>query len=324
MKKKIFITRNIPDAGLALLRRRRNLSIDIFEKDRAISPRELRYRAYGAEILLPLLTDKIDGATMDAIGPQLRIIANYAVGYDNIDLVEAKKRGIIVANAACPELSETVAEHVIALIFALSHRIAEADQFARNGKYKGWGPMMLLGNDVSGKTIGIVGAGAIGTSVARRLRDGFGVKVLYFDVQANPRIEQEAGATRQTLKQLLQRSDIVSVHVPLLPTTHHLIGAKEFTLMKAGAYLINTSRGPVVDESALITALQQSQIAGAGIDVYEHEPSIPRALRRLKNTILTPHTASATWGARNAMSRQAAINILAYLDGTQPPNALNA
>lgn len=326
--RRIFVTREIPDAGLAMLRRRRSLTIDIFRKDRAIKPRELRWYGRGAEVLLPLLTDMIDGSTMDAIGPQLKMIANYAVGFDNIDLKAAKQRGIIVTNTPGPEIAEAVAEHVIALIFALSHRIVESDRFTRRGKYKGWGPQMLLGNDVYGKTLGIVGAGAIGASLARRMRDGFDVQILYHDVQRNTRLEVECGAKYVSLQMLLKRADMVSLHVPLLPATRHLIGAKQLAIMKPTAFLINTARGPVVDETALIHALQTGTIGGAALDVYECEPFIAcspwqiRALRRLQNVVLTPHTASATHGARDAMSRQAAVNILAYLDGKQPPNAV--
>lgn len=326
--RRIFVTRAIPDAGLALLRRRRGLDITVFPKDRAITPRELKKYARGAEVLLALLTDTIDGATMDAIGPQLKMVANYAVGFDNIDLKAAKQRGITVSNAPGPEITEAVAEHVIALMFALAHRIVETDAFTRRGKYKGWGPKMLLGHDLYGKTLGIIGAGAIGTALAHRMRDGFDVKILYTDVKRNAAIEEATGAKFVTLKQLLLRADFVSLHVPLLPSTHHLIGAPEFRLMKKSAFLINTSRGPVVDERALITALHQGELAGTGLDVYECEPFIAcspyqiKALRRMPNVVLTPHTASATHGARDAISRTAAHNILAYLSGKRPPNAV--
>lgn len=326
--RRIFVTREIPDAGLALLRRRRGLDIKIFHKDRAIKPRELKKYGRGAEVLLSLLTDKIDGPMMDALGPQLKMIANYAVGFDNVDLKAAKERGIIVSNTPGMEISEAVAEHVIAMMFALAHRIIETDAFTRHGKYHGWGPKMLLGQDIYGKTLGIVGAGAIGTAVARRMRDGFDVKILYTDVQRNEKIEQQAGAKFLSLKQLLSRSDFVSLHVPLLPATHHLISGPELRLMKKSAFLINTARGPVIDERALITALHQGEIAGAGLDVYECEPFIAcspyqtKELRKMRNVILTPHTASATHGARDAMSRVGAQNILAYLSGKQPPNAI--
>lgn len=320
--RRIFVTRHIPDVGLAMLRRRRGVVIDVFTKDRVISPRELRRSVRGAEVLVPLLTDRIDARVMDAAGPSLKMVANYAVGFDNIDLKEAGKRGILVTNAPCTEMTESVAEHVIAHIFALAHRIAEADRFTRRGKYHGWNPALLLGSDIYGKTLGIIGAGAIGSALARRMRDGFDVTILYSDIARNHRIEVECGAKFVTRAQLLKRSDIVSLHVPLLPSTRHLIGAKELRAMKTTAFLVNTSRGPVVDEAALIAALRTGEIAGAGIDVYEHEPHIPRALRKLRNVVLTPHTASATDSARSGMSRAVAVNILAYLSGKQPPNAL--
>lgn len=311
-----------------MLRARKGIEIDIFEKDRAISRWELMRRVRGADVVLSILTDKIDGAVMDAAGPQLRMIANYAVGFDNVDLAAARARKIIVSNSPAPEVSESVAEHVIALIFALAHRVVETDEFTRRGKYKGWGPQLLLGTDVAHKTLGIVGAGAIGSALARRMRDGFGVDILYHDVKRNPEFEKTFGAKFKTLPQLLKTADFVSLHVPLLPTTHHLIGEKELKSMKPTAYLINTARGPVINEAALIRSLQRNEIAGAGLDVFECEPFIacsPRqikALRKLQNVVITPHTASATRETRDAMSRQAATNILAFLSGKRPPNAV--
>ncbi len=319
---KVFITRHIPEAGLKLLRKNRSLKIDQYEKNRIIPRRILLRRVQGVDIILSILTDHIDATVMNAAGPQLKMIANYAVGFDNIDLAEAKKRGIIVTNTPGPEISEAVAEHVIALMFALAHRVVEVDTFARKNKYKGWGPEMLLGVDIYGSTLGIVGGGAIGSALAKRLRDGFNLKILYHDVKKNIKLEAETGAIFCPLAKLLKQADFVSLHVPLLPSTHHLIGAKELKLMKPSAFLINTARGPVVDEAALIHALQNNLIAGAAVDVYEHEPHIPRALRKLPNVVITPHTASATHGARNAMSIAAATNILAFAAGKTPPNAL--
>lgn len=327
--KKIFVTRQIPEAGLAMLRKRKSLDVIVAPQDAAITRRQLLRGVRGADVLLSILTDHIDGQVMDAAGPQLRMIANYAVGFDNIDLKAAKARGITVTNTPGPEISEAVAEHVIALMFALAHRIVETDSFTRHGKYHGWGPEMLLGSDIYESTIGIIGSGAIGSAVARRMRDGFNVKILYHDIQRNPVLEEETGAMLRTLPQLLKQSDFVSLHVPLTPTTRHLISAKELKAMKPTAFLINTARGPVVDAPALIHALQHGEIAGAGLDVYECEPFIacsPRqikALRRLSQVVLTPHTASATHGARNAMSRAAATNIIAFLDGKQPPNVIH-
>lgn len=322
---KVFITRQIPSNGIDLLRAK-GLSLDIFEADRAITPAELIERAHGVEILLSLLTDKIDGKIMDAIGPKLKLIANYAVGFDNIDLKAAKDRGILVSNTPADEVSEAVAEHAVALIFGLAHRIVECDRFTREGKYHGWGPQMLLGTDVIRKTLGLIGGGAIGSMLARRMRDGFGVKIVYNDLKANPKLEKETGAEFLNKEELLATADFVSLHVPLLPSTRHLIGAEELKMMKSTAFLINTARGPVVDEKALIEALMNKTIAGAGLDVYECEPFIDcdlndrLSLASLPNVILTPHTASATEGARQAMSRAAAANIIDFVEGRAPRN----
>lgn len=322
MKPRVFVSRIIPDEGLKMLKRDKRVTVDVYEHDKIIPRRELLRRAKGATAILSILTDKIDKELFDAAGPSLKIVANYAVGFDNIDLKEAAKRGIVVTNTPGPEIVETVAEHTVALLFALAHRVVEADQFARDGKYHGWGPQMLLGTDITGKTLGIIGTGKIGEGVVKRMYDGFGVKIVYNDIRRNETIEKDELAEFMTLDGVLKTADFVSIHVPLLPSTRHLIGAKQLNMMKKTAYLINTSRGPIVDEKALIAALQKKRIAGAGLDVYEHEPDIPLALRKLQNVITTPHTASATIETRQAMSRRAAENILAFLDGKQPPNAV--
>ncbi len=324
----VFVTRAIPDEGLKMLRRSKRLKVSVYEKDRAIPRRELLRRVKGADVILSILTEHMDAEVFDAAGPQLKLVANYAVGFDNVDVPEAKKRGIVVTNAPHANVTESVAEHAIALIFALAHRIVETDQFTRDGKYEAWGPLLLLGTDVAGKTVGIVGSGAIGAGVVRRLHAGFGVKVVYTDVKRNPALEQETGARFLSLPQLLKTADFVSLHVPLLPSTHHLIGAKELALMKKTAYLVNTARGPIVDEAALVRALMKRRIAGAALDVYECEPNIACnakdavALVKLQNVILTPHTASATVETRQAMARTAAENVLAFAAGKKPPNAV--
>ena len=319
---RIFVTRHIPDAGIALLRKKRGLVLDVYEGEGAIPRRELLKRVKNADILLSLLTDHIDAEVMDA-APHLQMIANYAVGFDNIDLAAAANRDITVTNTPAPEVSETVAEHAIALIFGLAHRLVEADTFTRAGKYHGWGPQMLLGNDIAGKTLGIIGGGAIGTAIARRMHDGFDVRIVYNDIKRNSLLETAYDATHVSLARLLKESDFVSVHVPLLPSTRHLISAGELRAMKKTAFLINTSRGPVVDEKALVRALRKGTIGGAGLDVYEQEPDISAELRKLPNVILTPHTASATHEARNAMSVCAAKNILAYVSGKRPENMVH-
>ncbi len=327
---KIFVTHDIPDEGLKMLKARADIQLEVYEENKKIPVGILKSRAKGADVILSLLTDRIDDSVMRAAGKQLKMIANYAVGFDNIDLEAAKKRGIMVTNARAPEVSETVAEHAIALIFALARRIVETDTFTRAGKYKGWGPKMFLGIDVQGKTLGIIGGGAIGEALARRMHAGFGVKILYNDVKPNEKFEKDFGAEFKEKDELLKHSDFVSIHVPLLPSTRHLISERELKLMKKTAYLINTSRGPIVDEKALVVALSHGDIAGAGLDVYECEPLIDcdptdtYELRKLPNVVLTPHTASASIEARQAMSRAAAENILAFLDGKMPPNAVKA
>lgn len=326
MKYKLLITRDLPDEGIKMLKANKRLQLEIYPGNEKIPRRELLKRVKGKDIILSILTEKMDAEVFDAAGPQLKMIANYAVGFDNIDLKEAAKRGIKITNAPHPNVSESVAEHAIAMIFALAHRLVESDDYTRALKYKAWGPKLLLGTDVMGKTVGIVGAGAIGSAIVRRLYDGFGVKVIYNDIKKNPKLEKTTKAKFRTLPQLLKESDFVSLHVPLLPSTHHLISAKQLKMMKKTAFLINTARGPIVDEKALIKALLKGDIAGAGLDTYECEPLIDcdphdkYELRKLKNVVLTPHTASATLETRQAMSRVAAENILAFVKGKRPPN----
>lgn len=325
---KIFITRDIPDEGIKMLKKRKSIKLDIYEKDQKIPRKELLKRVQGADIILSILTEKMDAEVMDAAGPQLKMIANYAVGFDNIDLKAAKERGIVVSNAPGNEINESVAEHVIALMFGLAHRVVETDKFTRAGKYQSWGPKLLLGTDIVGKTLGIIGTGRIGTELAKRMYDGFGIKIIYTDIAKNAELEKKYKAKFRTKMQLLKEADFISLHVPLLPSTKHLISTKELKAMKKTAFLINTSRGPVIDELALVKALTNKDIGGAGLDVYECEPLIdcnPKDnydLRKLDNVILTPHTASATNEARQAMSRTAAKNILAFLDGKKIPNKL--
>lgn len=302
--------------------------VAIYPKDQIISRKELLKGVRGADALLPILTDRIDDEVLKAAGPQLRIVANYAIGTDNIDLAACKARKIIVTNAPGPEIVQAVAEHTFALILALAHRIVEGDKFTRAGKYQGWGPQLLLGTDVYGKTLGIVGLGRIGFAVTDRAVKGFSMKVLYNDPKPNSDFEKKYAARYADLPTLLKQSAFVSLHVPLLPSTRHLISTKQLALMKPTAFLINTSRGPIVDEKALLQALKNKKIAGAALDVFECEPSIDcdisdhLALKSFDNVILTPHTASATVETRQAMSRTAASNIIAALSGKTPPNVV--
>ena len=323
----IFVTRKIPEAGLALLKKQKNFRVRINSDDRVLTKEELRKSVKGASAILSLLTDKIDGDVLDSAGPQLKIVANYAVGFDNIDLDAAKKRGVMITNTPGDLVTESVAEHTFALIMALSHRIVESDRFTRAGKYKGWEPMLLTGTLLLGKTLGIVGLGRIGMGVARRAVQGIGMRVLYTDQRRNDDFEKEYDAQYMpTLDRLLKESDVVTLHVPLLPSTRHLMGIKQFGLMKKTAFLVNTARGPVVDEKALLQALAKKKIAGAALDVFECEPAIDcdltdrLALKQFPQVILTPHTASASKEARDQMAELAARNIIAVLSGKPPLN----
>ena len=245
----------------------------------------------------------------------MKIIANYAVGFDNIAVAAANKLGIVVTNT--PDvLTKSVAEHTLALMLAIAHRIPEADRFTRAGKYHGWEPMLLLGTDLSNKTLGVVGLGRVGASVVRSAVRGFGMRALYHDIKRDETFEKETGATfRENADDIFKESDFISIHTPLLPSTRHLVDARRLSLMKQSSYLINTSRGPIIDEVALVEVLRTKRIAGAALDVFEHEPALAPGLVDLDNVILTPHIASATNEKRNAMSEQAAKNIIEILEG---------
>ncbi len=327
---KIYVTRNITDQGLNMLKEKGH-DVVVNPEDRVLSKQELiavlvREKP---DALLCLLTDKIDGEVLDA-APQLKIIANYAVGFDNIDLEAAKRRTIPIANTPSIVVADSVAEHTFALMLALAHRIPESDSFTRAGRYKGWDPFLFVGTLLRGKTLGVIGLGRIGVGVAERAVKGMGMHVRYFDMKPNPEFEKQYGAIFSTLEELLAESDVVSLHVPLTPKTHHLISTKELKLMKPTAFLVNTARGPIVDEKAVLTALAAGAIAGFATDVFECEPSIDcdpydhLELKAMPNVIMTPHTASATIEARADMSRIAAENIIAALEGKVPPNLASA
>ncbi|HID90826.1 TPA: D-glycerate dehydrogenase [Candidatus Bathyarchaeota archaeon] len=315
---KVFVTRRIPEPGLELLRKECEVTIN--PEDRVLAKDEIIKNVKGKDGLLCLLTDKIDAEVMDA-EPKLKVISNYAVGYDNIDVEAATKRGIAVTNTP-GVLTDAVADLAWALLMSIARRIVEADRFVRAGRWKGWAPMLMLGGAVHGRTLGIVGLGRIGSAVARRAR-GFDMKVLYHDVVRREGLERELGLEHVPLEELLRRSDYVTLHVPLLPATYHLIGERELGLMKRSAYLINTSRGPVVDEAALARALEEGRIAGAALDVYEREPKVHESLLRLDNVVLVPHIGSATIETRTKMAMMAAENLLAVLKGKIPPSLVN-
>lgn len=316
----ILVTRKIPKSGIDLLKAAGH-KVKLHNKSSVMPRKALLKAAKGCDAVLALLTDKIDEEFFIAAGMQLKIVANYAVGYDNFDLKAFKKRGVFAANTPTV-LNVAVAEHAIALMMAASKRLVEADRFTRAGKYKGWEPELLLGTGLAGKTLGVLGLGRIGADVARRGARGLDMKVLYYDVKRNEAFEKELGATYATAEELLKNSDVVSIHVPLLPTTRHLIDAKKLKMMKKGAILVNTSRGPVIDEKALVAALKAKRIAAAGLDVYEFEPKLSPGLAKLPNVTLTPHTASATVETRDAMAKIAAQAIIDVLVGKSPSNLI--
>ncbi len=319
MAKKIFITRQIPQPGIDLLIEN-GFDVDVYTEDKPIPIKVLLEKVENIDALLPLLTDSISAEIIEK-GNKLKIIANYAAGFNNIDLEAATVREIVVTNTP-GVLTEATADLTWALIMAVSKRIVEGDEFTRAGKFTGWGPLLFLGGEITGKTLGIVGAGRIGTAVAQRAF-GFNMNILYTDGNKNDIIENKLKGKKVELDELLKNSNFISLHVPLTERTFHLIDKEEFQKMKNTAYMINTSRGPVINESALVNALQNNQIAGAGLDVYENEPELKEDLIRLKNTVLLPHIGSATLEARTKMAIMAATNIISYFEGKKPPNIIN-
>lgn len=315
---KIFITREIPKPGIDVLKR--ECTVEMNPHDRVLNKEEIIKGVKGKDGLLCLLTDPIDKDVI-AAEPKLKMIASYAVGYDNIDVAAATKKGIPVSNTP-GVLTQTTAELAWALLFSVSRRIVEGDAFTRGGQFNGWAPMLLLGQDISQKTLGIVGTGRIGTAFALKSK-GFDMTVLYTDERKNEQLERELGARKVPLLTLLKESDFISLHVPLTPRTYHLIDEKELKSMKTTAVLINTSRGPIIRETALVKALKEHWIFGAGLDVYENEPEISNELRNLQNVVLQPHTGSGTLETRTKMALMAAENLLIGLKGGIPPNCIN-
>jgi lactate dehydrogenase-like 2-hydroxyacid dehydrogenase len=315
---KIFITRKIPEPGLDLLRK--DYKIEVFPHDRVPSKKEILDGLKEKDGLLCLLSDPIDAEVINS-EPKLKMIANYAVGFDNIDVNAATKRKIPVSNTP-GVLTDATSEMAWALLFSVARRVVEADKFTRSGKFNGWGPLLMLGQNVAGKTLGIIGAGRIGTAFALKSK-GFNMNLLYVDSVNNDKLEKELGAKKVEINELLEKSDYISLHVPLIPSTHHLIGKKELKLMKKTAILINTSRGPIVDEKTLAKALKEKWIFGAGLDVYENEPEIYEELKKLDNVVIQPHSASATIESRTNMALLAVKNMIAGLKGEMPPNCVN-
>ena len=320
-KPKVFVTRAIAQEALDKIAQ--STEMEVWPEELPPPYEVLLEKARNAEGLVTLLSDRIDATLMDA-APKLKVVSNMAVGYDNISIAEATKRRIVVGYTP-GVLTETTADLTFALLMAAARRVVEADNYTRKGQWKTWGPKILLGQDIHNATLGIVGLGRIGAEVAKRGR-GFNMKVLYYDeIRLSQEKEKELGVEYiPNLAKLLPRADFVSVHVPLLPQTRHLIGAAEFALMKPTAIFINTSRGPVVDQRALYKALKSGQIFAAAVDVTEVEP-IPAddPLLTLDNIIITPHIASASFATRKNMALMVAENLLAGLRGQVPPNCVN-
>jgi glyoxylate reductase len=319
-KPKVYITRELPERGLNIIRK--YFDVEVWP-DYAPPPKSVIIdKVKDVDALGSLLSDKIDIEVFNA-APKLKIVSQLAVGFDNIDITEATKRGIYVTNT--PEvLTDTTADFAWSLLMAVARRIVEADKYVRTGQWKvSWHPAMLAGRDIHHATIGVVGAGRIGYAVAQRAK-GFDMKILFYDVVPRPEIEKDLGAKKVDMDTLLKESDFVSIHVPLMKETHHLINAEKLKLMKKTAYLVNNSRGPVVDEKALYEALKKGQIAGAGLDVFEQEPTpLDNPLLKLDNVVVAPHISSASLETRSKMSEMVAENLVSFFQGKRPPNLVN-
>lgn len=316
---KVLVTRQIPEAALELLGQYCEVVVNPY--DRGMTREELLEGVRGKDGVLCLLTDIIDDEVYEAAGEQCKIFANYAVGYNNIDVQAATKRGIIITNTP-GVLDDATADLAWALLFAVSRRIVEADRYTREGRFQIWGPMLYLGRDITGKTLGIIGAGRIGSNFGRKAK-GFDMKILYTNTKPNKKFEEETGAMYVDKETLLRESDFISIHLPLLPSTRHYIGEKELNMMKRTAVLINTSRGPVIDEKALVRALREKKIWGAGLDVFENEPRLEPGLAELDNVVVVPHIGSATIDTRTNMGFIAAKNMIQVFNGEIPDHCVN-
>jgi glyoxylate reductase len=309
------VTNRLPETALAALRAAGELRID--ERTEAIPRADLLALVADADAILALLHDRVDEELLEAAGPQLRCVANVAVGYDNVDVAAATRRGVVVTNTP-GVLDDATADLTMALILAVTRRVAEGDRLIRAGREWTWGMSFMLGSDLRGKLLGIVGLGGIGRRVAERAR-AFGMEIAYHQrSQAPAEVEAALGAKRMPLEQLLEHADVLTLHCPLTPETHHLIGEAQLQAMKRSAVLVNAARGPVVDEQALAAALAAGEIGGAGVDVYEQEPRVEPALLALENVVLSPHLGSATVETRTAMAELAARNAISVLRGEGP------
>ncbi|MCM0615045.1 D-glycerate dehydrogenase [Paenarthrobacter sp. TYUT067] len=313
---RVVVTGRIPEAAIEKLRAEHD--VDAWAGPQTITREELLRRVAGADAIVSLLTERVDAELLEAAGPQLKVVANVAVGYDNIDVPACTQRGIVSTNTP-GVLTEATADIAFGLILMATRRLGEGERLIRSGQAWKWGMFFLLGSSLQGKTLGIVGMGGIGQATARRAK-AFGMEIVYQSrSEVDPQIAAELDARRVDLDELLAVADVVSLHCPYGPATHHLIGAEQLAAMKNSAFLINTARGPIVNEDALATALREGVIAGAGLDVFEKEPSVHPELLGLDNVALVPHLGSATVETRTAMAMLAADNALAVLSGEQPP-----
>jgi len=317
---KVFVSSIIPEIGIEILKKN---GIEVIQNKSylPIDKKTFIKKAQDCDGILVLLANKIDKELMDGL-PKLKVISNYAVGFNNIDVEYATQKKIWVTNT--PDvLTDATADLAFALLLACARRIVEADKFTREGKFKIWQSDLMLGKDLKGKTLGIIGAGRIGQAFGKRAT-GFGMKILYFDKKRIENFEKETGAKYSTLKQLLKNSDFISIHTPLTKETYHLIDKEEFDLMKEGSILINTARGEVINEKELVNALKSGKLFSAGLDVYEFEPKITKDLLKMKNVVLLPHIGSATVETRNKMAELAAMNIVKVLKGKKPLTPVNS
>ncbi len=319
MAPRVYVTR--PVFGDTVERLKRDAEVRVNSGDRVLSKSELIAQLKDADGALTMVTDVID-AELLAAAAKLKVVANFGVGINHIDVAAATRAGVIVTNTP-GVLTETTADFAWTLLMAAARRVVEADRFARSGKFTAWDPKLFVGHDIYGKTLGIVGLGRIGQAVARRAA-GFNMRILFHNPRPIPeRVIKELGVTPVSLEELLRVSDFISLHVPLLPETTHLLNDRTFALMKPACIVVNTSRGPVVDEKALVRALKSGKIAAAGLDVFEREPEIEPELLELDNAVIVPHIASASHETRIRMSTMAADNLLAVLKGNRPPNFVN-
>lgn len=318
---KVVVTTKVPRVGIDVLE---DAGFEVVGNptERLLTGQEMKDFVSGADAIYCLILDHITEGVIEAAGENLKVIANFGVGFDNIDMEAAKKRGILVTNTPSNFSARAVAEFTIALIFTVLKRIVEGDEFNRKGHFGGWKPEIFLGENLEGKTLGLVGLGQIGSLVAEMAR-AFGLRVVYNKRNRDPEAEQKMGVEYLTLENLLREADIVSLHIPLTKETEYLFNSERLNMMKKGVYFINTSRGKIVDEAALVEALRSGHIKGAGLDVYEYEPAVNPELCGLPNVVLTPHIASSVREVRDEMAIMAAKNIVAALNGRTPPNLVD-